>query len=594
MVMTMKNSATFLGTVVSVAGSSIQVELTPTVKSGLIMLEGKAHKIGQVGSFVRVPQGYNDLYGLISETSEVSTSAVEPNSEQRLFKVELVGESIGVDFERGISQFPSIGDEVHLVTENDLLRIYGKREQGHINIGRLSSADSIQVSVDLDSLVNKHSALLGSTGSGKSTSVASLLRSIVTNHQDGNMELPSSKIILFDLHGEYASALSDISTIYSLSPKENEQKFIIPYWCVSPDSLIEFLCGNNDSLKNKFIEYIIEEKVQYVRDNPDIGIVPELVTQYTPVPFRIKYIWYKLYFDDNVTWNEKEQDTPAFVDGHEGDFEDLIAPKFKPPATGSNPPWSGGKGTWRKQLDLMKARLIDYQYSFLLAPDEWLPNRSNQIEKDISYLIQSWIGGEKPITILDLSGMPSSRLDLLLGSILDVLFESAIWGRNLDNGMKKNPVLLVMEEAHRYLSKNNNGFAKEMVRRIAKEGRKFGVGSLLVSQRPSEVDETILSQCGTLFAMRINNSTDRSQVKSAMADGLASMIDSLPILKTGEAIVTGEAAKLPMRFKFKMLKEGQFPDSHDPKVSISWSQPHEVNNFEKLIEAWRKQKPLSD
>lgn len=592
--MTMNNSPTYLGKVVSVAGSSINVELTPTVKSGLIMLEGKAHKIGQVGSFVRVPQGYNDLYGLISETSEVSTSGSEPTSEQRLFKVELVGESIGVDFERGISQFPSIGDEVHLVTENDLLRIYGKRERGQINIGRLSSADSIQVSVDLDSLVNKHSALLGSTGSGKSTSVASLLRAIITDHQDEKIELPSSRIVLFDLHGEYASALSDISTIYSLSPQENEEKFIIPYWCVSPDSLIEFLCGNNESLKNKFIEYIIEEKIEYVRKTQGIGISPELVTQYTPVPFRLKYIWYNLYFDDNVTWNEKEQTTPAFADDNAGNFKNLIAPKFKPPATGNNPPWSGGKGTWKKQLDLMKARLLDNQYSFLLEPDEWLPNDDNQIQKDLSDLISSWVGGEKPITILDLSGMPSSRLDLLLGSILDVLFESAIWGRNLTCGMKNLPVLLVMEEAHRYLSKNNNGFAKEMVRRIAKEGRKFGVGSLLVSQRPSEIDETILSQCGTLFAMRINNSTDRSQVKSAMADGLASMIDSLPILKTGEAIVTGEAAKLPMRFKFKLPKEGQFPDSHDPKISSSWSEPHQVNDFNKLINAWRQQKPLND
>jgi DNA helicase HerA-like ATPase len=190
--------------------------------------------------------------------------------------------------------------------------------------------------------------------------------------------------------------------------------------------------------------------------------------------------------------------------------------------------------------------------------------------------------------------MPSSRLDLLLGSILDVLFESAIWGRNLSFGMKNIPLLLVMEEAHRYLSKANNGLAKNMVRRIAKEGRKFGVGSMLVSQRPSEIDETILSQCGTLFTLRINNSTDRTQVKSAMADGLASMMDSLPILKTGEAIVTGEAAKLPMRFKFRLPQEGQFPDSHDPAVSEMWSKPHQENSYESLINAWRQQQPLKD
>jgi len=587
------NKPTYLGAVISVSGSSINIELTPKIKSGLIIIEGKAHKIGQVGSFIRIPQGYNDLFGIISETSESSVSEKNLVGEKRIVKVELVGESIGIDFERGISQFPSISDEAHLVTDKDLLKIYGKRENGQITIGRLSSSDSIQVSIDLDALVNKHSAILGSTGSGKSTSVASLLRSIVTDHKMDNIQLPSSRIVLFDIHGEYSAALSDVSNVYSISPKNGENKFIIPYWCVSPESLIEFLCGNNDSLKNKFIDYIVEEKVAYIQRNNTLGITPEQVTLYTPVPFRIKYIWYKLYFDDSVTWEEKEQETPAYSD-QRGDYRTLTAPKFRPPAPGSTPPWSGGKGVWKKHLDLMKSRLLDNQFSFLLEPDEWHPNNENQIEKDIPALIQSWIGEDKPITIIDLSGMPSSRLDLLLGSILDVLFESAVWGRNLSFGMKQFPLLLVMEEAHRYLSKTNNGLAKEMVRRIAKEGRKFGVGSMLVSQRPSEIDETILSQCGTLFTLRINNSTDRSQVKSAMADGLASMMDSLPILKTGEAIVTGEAAKLPMRFKFRLPQEGQFPDSHDPKVSEMWSKTHRENSYESLINAWRQQQPLKD
>jgi hypothetical protein len=588
------NSPTFLGAVISVSGSSINIELTPKVKSGLIIIEGKAHKIGQVGSFVRVPQGYNDLYGIISETSASSIDEKSSIGEKRIIKVELVGESIGIDFERGISQFPSISDEAHLVTEKDLLKIYGKRENGQITIGRLSSSDSIQVSIDLDALVNKHSAILGSTGSGKSTSVASLLRSIVTNHKMDNIQLPSSRVVLFDIHGEYSAALSDVSNVYSISPKENEKKFIIPYWCVSPDSLIEFLCGNNDGLKNKFIDYIIEEKTQYVESNSQLKISPEQVTLYTPVPFRIDYIWYKLYFDDSVTWLEKTHITPVYAPDNIGCHKKLIAPKFTPPAASGNPPFLGGKGNWKKQLDLMKSRLLDNQFSFFLKPDEWHPNDENVITKDIPDLIKNWIGGDKPITIIDLSGMPSSRLDLLLGSILDVLFESAIWGRNLSFGMKNIPLLLVMEEAHRYLSKANNGLAKNMVRRIAKEGRKFGVGSMLVSQRPSEIDETILSQCGTLFTLRINNSTDRTQVKSAMADGLASMMDSLPILKTGEAIVTGEAAKLPMRFKFRLPQEGQFPDSHDPAVSEMWSKPHQENSYESLINAWRQQQPLKD
>mgnify|MGYP005988170441 CR=1 FL=1 len=556
-----------------------------------MMIEGKAHKIGQVGSFIRIPQGYNNLYGIISETTGTSDNKSENNEEKRTVRVELVGESIGIDFERGISQFPSIGDEAHLVTERDLFNIYGRQANGQISIGRLSSADSIQVSVDLDALVNKHSALLGSTGSGKSTSVASLLRSIVTNHNQGEVAFPSARIVLFDLHGEYSTALSDISTTYSITPDDDGvEKFIIPFWCVSPDSLIDFLCGGNESLKNRFIDYLINEKVAYVTNNPHLNISPDLVTQYTPVPFRLNYIWYMLCFEDTVTWEENTQETPAFE--QEGDFQKLIAPKFTPPGTGNKAPFKDGKGLWKKQLDLMKARLLDSQYSFFLKPDDWEPDANNVIKKDLKDLIFGWIGNEKPITILDLSGMPSSRLDLLLGSIIDVMFESAIWSRNLDIGLKNFPLLMVMEEAHRYLSKNNNGMAKDMVRRVAKEGRKFGVGSMLISQRPSEIDDTILSQCGTLFAMRINNATDRAQVKSAMTDGLASMIDSLPILRTGEAIVTGEATKLPMRFRFRLPSAGQFPDSHDPNVTGKWAESYSKPDFAKIIDAWRKQRPL--
>jgi DNA helicase HerA-like ATPase len=302
----------------------------------------------------------------------------------------------------------------------------------------------------------------------------------------------------------------------------------------------------------------------------------------------LKKIWYDLYHEDNVNWLEKEKENPAYVS--EGWFNNLEAPKFKPPNNANEDRVvKGGPQVMKKQLDLMRSRLLDGQYSFFLSPGDWSPDSENKIVADLPELIKSWIGCTAPITILDLSGMPSSRLDLLLGSVLDILFESAIWGRNLAEGMKERPLLLVLEEAHRYLSNDNNGLSKEMVRRIAKEGRKFGVGSMLVSQRPSEIDETILSQCGTLFALRINNATDRARVKSAMSDGLSGIVDLLPILRTGEAIVTGEAAKLPMRCRFKIPKDGKFPDSRDPKVSEKWSQPHDELNYERLVNLWRQQ-----
>lgn len=584
----MNKEPTYLGTIISVSGSSVNVELTPNVRSGLLIIEGKTHRIGQVGSFVRIPQGYNNLFGVISETAESAPSSGESENvnERRVVKVELVGESIGYDFERGISQFPSISEEVHLVTEEDLRKIYGTKKDGQVIIGKLSSSDSINVSVDLDSLVNKHSAILGSTGSGKSTSVSSLIRAIVTSH-DENVVMPSARIVMFDIHGEYPAALSDISTVFSITPSEGQRNFYIPFWCVSPYSLCEFLCGQNESLKNKFMDLVIEEKKDYADKNPRLDVDPVNVTAMTPLPFRLRKIWYDLVVYDNVNYEDREKTVPAFDNA--GDSEKLIAPTFRPPGAASNPPHKGGVQAWKKQLEQMRSRLLDSQYSFLLSPGEWAPNSDNVVEKDLPELIGSWLDNENQITILDLSGMPSSRLELLLGSVVEVLFESAIWGRHLTEGMNENPLLIVMEEAHRYLSNDNGGLAKTMIRRIAKEGRKFGVGSMLISQRPSEIDETILSQCGTLFSLRINNATDRSRVKSAMADGLSGIIDALPILRTGEAIVTGEAAKLPMRFKFRIPKEGQFPDSKDPKVAEKWSKDKPKSDFSLLVKCWRSQ-----
>lgn len=577
---------TYLGKVTSVSGASVNIELTPQLKSGLLIIEGRTHRVGQVGSFIRIPQGYNDLYGVISEASESQSNS---HLDTRILKAELVGEVIGTDFERGIGQYPSISDEVHLVTENDLKKIYGNNTHGQISIGRLSSSDSINVSIDLDSLVNKHSAILGSTGAGKSTSVASLLRSIVTNHQE-NILMPSARIVLFDIHGEYASALKDVSDIFSITPSEGEKNFHIPYWCISSDNLIEFLCGQNENLRNKFNDLILEDKKQFAREHPDLNIKEFKITTSTPLPFRLKKIWYDLTHEDNVTWKEKDKtDSPAYKDDVKGCAENLIPPRFLPPGNGSAAPFRGGAKMWSKQLDLMKSRLLDSQYKFLLEPSDWNPDQNNKIKKDLDKLVYEWIGSTKPITIIDLSGMPTARLELLLGSVLDILFEAAIWSRHLKNGIKNNPILLVLEEAHRYLSSENSGLAKHMVRRIAKEGRKFGVGSMLISQRPSEIDETILSQCGTIFSLRITNSTDRNRVKAAMSDGLAGIVDSLPVLRTGEAIVTGEAAKLPMRFKFRLPKDGQFPDSQDPKVSQNWAREYKESDFKDVINCWRQQ-----
>ncbi|MGY1880614.1 ATP-binding protein [Pseudomonas reactans] len=580
---------TFLGLVSSVSSSSVAVELGASVESGIVVLEGRNYRVGQVGSFVKIPLGYNHLYGVISESSETSNTDSEEkmSSERKWVKVELVGESIGGNFDRGISEYPSVGDHVHFVVESDLRLIFKKNSNSHFQVGRLSSSEGIEISLDLDKLVARHSAILGSTGSGKSTSTASILRSMVIKPDEA--PVPSARVLLIDIHGEYGPALSDVAKTFSIMPS-GENQLYIPFWCVSPDKLIEFVCNNpNDSQRSLFLDKTVEEKKGCVVKNDIKNIDVNKITSNTPLPYRLKKIWHELCHEDGVNYNDLLMTTPAYVPGGEGDFENLIAPRFLPPGPGTSLPKKGGTGAMKKQLDFMKSRMLDTQYSFLMEPGDWSPDKEGKINRDLDGLLEDWLGHDKPITIFDLSGMPSARLTLLLGAVLDIIFESAVWGRNVTEGMRERPLLIVLEEAHRYLSKSESGHSKEMVQRIVKEGRKFGVGAMIVSQRPSEIDETILSQCGTVISLRINNSTDRGIVKSAMSDGLAGIIDSLPILRTGEAIIVGEAAQLPTRCKFNVLPDDKYPNSGDPKISEKWNAVRGHEDYSKLVRAWRNQ-----
>ena len=245
----------------------------------------------------------------------------------------------------------------------------------------------------------------------------------------------------------------------------------------------------------------------------------------------------------------------------------------------------------RKQLGMLRSRLLDRRYDFLLHPGPWEPALDGKVVSDLDALLAGWIGSDKPITILDLSGVPSLVLDRLAGSILNIVYESLFWSREKSEGGIERPLLIVMEEAHRYLSSESKNIASQTAQRIAKEGRKYGVGAMVVSQRPSEVDETILSQCGTFFALRLSNPTDRARVQGTLPDGLVTLLEVLPVLRTGEAIVMGEAAKLPMRCRISLPAREHQPRSTDPKVSRQWSLDRREEGYDRMVASWRAQKP---
>lgn len=587
---------TLLGHVGAVSGAKVSVRQSPALASGIALIGGKSYRIGQVGSFVRIPQGYHDLYGLVSEAG---ANAVPEGSwseraalGERWLTIQLVGETMGASFERGISQYPNVRDEVHLVTESDLAKIYGTAQDGQITVGQLSSADSVPVRIDLDKLLTRHSALLGSTGSGKSTTVASLLRSISGTPGETGSAFPAARVLLLDLHGEYAPSLADVAKVFSVNAEEKATQLHVPFWALDLTDLLEFLKGRLDdkpmaAIRDKVFEY----KLAQAKLHPRMGLEPTSMTADTPIPFCLRRLWFELLDPEIKTWSDAARTQPAIIEN--GDAQTLTPPKYEPHGAGATPPFINQTGVLgiRKPLEHMRSRLLDKSYDFLLHPGDWEPDSEGNVKKDLEHLLQEWLGHEKSITILDLSGVPGLVVERLIGAILRILYEALFWGRKRHEGGVARPLLIVMEEAHRYIGRDANGPARTMVQRIVKEGRKFGVGAMIVSQRPSEVDETILSQCGTFIALRQTNSTDRSKVQSTLPDNLSGIVDSLPVLRTGEAIITGEAARLPVRCRVSLPPHGQRPDSEDPKVSTAWGNKRPDEDYELLAACWRAQNP---
>lgn len=585
---------TYLGRVSAVSGASLTVKLAESLSSGLAMIDGHTYRVGQVGSFVRIPLGYQDLYGVVAEIGaaaapqHVTTMDLDRQDSGRWMRVELAGEAIGDHFERGLSQHPNVDDVVHLVTHKDLRRIYGGAEEDQIEIGTLSSAENIVVRLSLDALVTRHSAIVGSTGSGKSTTVASLLRSIVRTAK--NVETSGARILLLDVHGEYSAALGDIAKTFSAAPMPGEAPLFVPYWALEVGELLDFVAGGlSENHLIAFTDKIQQLKEGRLRTGALPGLDPQSLTIDSPVPFSLKKLWYDLIDFETATFTGDKRDQPALeVDG---DPMTLTPPRYRPHAMGSAGPFlnQAAKGI-RRPLNLLRSRLLDRRYDFILHPGPWEPDLDGQTQQDLDTLLAGWLGHDRPITILDLSGVPSNVLVRLIGSILRIVYEALYWSREKTEGGILRPLLVVMEEAHRYVSPDSGNVAADIVKRIAKEGRKYGVGAMLVSQRPSEIDETILSQCGTLIALRLSNPADRTRVKGALPDNLSGLMDLLPVLRTGETIICGEAARLPVRCRVSLPPADHLPRSSDPEVSRAWRTRRVAEGYDRMVASWRAQR----
>ena len=577
---------TFLGSVEDVEGATLRIQLSDGTVSGLSFISGQSYRVGQVGGFVRIPLGFTNLYGIISQVGASAVPerlAAEKSHGNRWLTVQLVGEGqAGLRFDRGISQYPTVGDSAHLVTDADLRTIYGRPEDPrYVQIGHLAAAESIPALVDIDALVARHSAVVGTTGSGKSTSVVGLLTALSNGER-----YPAARILVIDIHGEYGNPLRDRAAIFRTNAvtSRGERPLFIPYWAMNFEELMPFTLGDIEKTeRGVVIEKITELKRKSLEKTSRRGVSLNGLTVDTPVPFSIQQLWFDLHCEMRAThfasdtaaqspssWALELDDSGNAVE--RGDVTRCIPPRFRPPKDVKGDPEKIRLSTSRlnlsRQVDGLGSKLRDPRLSFLFGPGPYLPTPEGVVEDDLEKLLASWLGEAHPVTILDLSGIPPSVQSELVGAMLRIVYDALFWARNLSEGGRERPVLIVLEEAHAYLGSGGERTASAAVRRIAKEGRKYGIGVMLVSQRPSEIDATILSQCGTLIALRLTNAADRNHIKSAASDNLEGLFAMLPVLRTGEAIVVGEAVNLPVRTLVELPSAGRRPDSEDPVVVV--------------------------
>lgn len=579
---------TLVGHVDSVKGAVVTIRLRDDVPT-FMMVGGRSYRVGQIGAFLRIPLGYTQLYGVCTLVG----AAAAPHGEgegappgHRWLSATLFGESIGGVFERGVSQYPTIDDEVHLVTPQDMQVIYrSAKEERTITVGHIAAASGIAGDLDLGRLVTRHFAVVGSTGSGKSNLIAVLLEAIATQGY------PSARVLVIDPHGEYGSAVGTYGQVFRLKPDstKGELPLYVPYWALPFEELQAIAFGPmpqgaEASVRDEVTALKKAAAAHLAQKPPETAITAD-----SPIPYSLKKLWFELDDYERQTFQDKEKTEPCDKI-KTGDAEKLIPNLYPAPNPGNKAPFAHPRPrNIGKQLELLRSRLQDSCYRFLFSPGtEFTPTPDGQITADLSGLVQSWVGHERPLTVLDVSGLPSEILSTIVGTMLRIVYDLLFWAQELPISGRKQPLLIVLEEAHIFLPEEGTSAAHRTISRIAKEGRKYGVGLCVVTQRPVEIESAVLSQCGTMIALRLTNSADRSKVEAAMPDDLGALSGMLPALRTGEGLVLGEAMPIPSRIQF--FKARKRPRGDDPEMPEAWRHPRpDGAHYKSALNNWRHQ-----
>ncbi len=528
-----------VGRVVAVSGSQVVALLDPRKPDAA----GESQTRLQIGMLVTMQTPASTVFAVVSGLSLSVPEPDNPDRENRVAEIELVGEVCGNGqasagrFRRGVTMAPSLGDVVHASTHEDLVAVYRPPDAATISIGSLHQDPSVPAHVIIDDLLGKHFAVLGTTGCGKSCTVALILRRLLERHHYGH-------IIMLDPHNEYAHAFGDSADV--LGP----ETFRLPYWLLNFEELTEVVLGDKSDTHEAeaaiFKDAIIAAKQSRQRDGADgenngaqmAGMVD------SPVPFLLTDV-FKFLNDEMGKLERAESLTPYL--------------------------------RIKARIDALKS---DSRYGFLFPGLMVRDNMAAILAQMFSIPVN-----DKPITIVDLSSVPSEILNVVVSVLCRLAFDFAV----LADG--KVPIMFVCEEAHRYAPQNPRlGFepTKRALARIAKEGRKHGLSLCVVSQRPSELAEGILSQCNTVFALRMSNQADQDYVRATLSEFAVGFVDALSTLRNSEAIVVGEGVPLSMRVFFDELPPDERPKSGTASFSSSWEEEGYGESFlADLVERWR-------
>jgi uncharacterized protein len=459
-----------------------------------------------------------------------------------LADLDFVGEAVATskdgglgEFRRGITRFPTPGASLHSVGINDLNEVFSARGRSHITVGTVYPTDEVRASIFIDTFLSKHFALLGSTGTGKSTTTAMLLHRIIE-------KAPNGHIVMMDPHGEYGKAFKTNGVTYDVSNLE------LPYWLLNFEEHVEILIGKR-SADNEIEVDILSKCLLIARSKSRAAAEIGKLTVDSPIPYLLSDLIAALQAGMGKL-EKAEKTTSAYL-------------KLK------------------SRVEELKA---DPRYAFMFSGLLVSDNFADFLAR--IFRMQS---DGKPISIIDLSGVPSDIVNVLVAVFARLIFDFALWSRN----EPQRPILLVCEEAHRYVPSEKNdtfGVARKILERIAKEGRKYGVSLGLISQRPSDLSESVLSQCGTIIALRMNNDRDQAYVRNAMPEGARGFLESIAALRNRECIMVGEGVSIPIRVRLDDLAAELRPASDDPDFTDLWSTSGgETELIQRVIKKWRAQ-----